>query len=211
MKPDGIILDVDGTLWDSTEIVAGAWNKAIEEAGIDDITVTAEDLKKLFGKTMKVIAEELLPSQSEEKQNEVMDLCCAYEHDVLLENESDIMYPGVAETIRELSKRYKLCIVSNCQKGYIELFLDKTGLHPYITDIECFGNTGMPKGDNIRLTAERNQMSRAVYVGDTAGDYEASVQAGTEMIFAEYGFGELPEQSRVYATIHTFGELQDVL
>lgn len=211
MKPDGIILDVDGTLWDSTEIVAKAWNRAIAEAGIDDITVRAEELKKLFGKTMQVIAEELLPAQSEAKRNEVMELCCAYEHDALLANEKDITYPGVAETIRELSGQYKLCIVSNCQKGYIELFLDKTGLHPYITDIECYGNTGLQKGDNIRLTAERNQMSAAVYVGDTAGDYEASVQAGTEMIFAEYGFGQLPEQSRVYAAIHTFEELKDVL
>ena len=35
MRVDGIIFDVDGTLWDSTEIVAGAWNQAIIEEGID--------------------------------------------------------------------------------------------------------------------------------------------------------------------------------
>lgn len=210
MEFDGIIFDVDGTLWDSTKIVAGAWNKAIKKAGIGDITVTAEDLQKLFGKTMQTIAEELLPMQSREERSEVMDLCCAYEHAALLANEKDITYPGVAETIRALSGKYKLCIVSNCQKGYIELFLDKTNLHSYITDIECYGNTGMPKGDNIRLTAKRNQMSRTVYVGDTAGDYEASMQAGTEMVFAQYGFGKLPEDGRVYAVIHTFAELQDI-
>ena len=28
---DGIIFDVDGTLWDSTEAVARSWNQAIEE------------------------------------------------------------------------------------------------------------------------------------------------------------------------------------
>ena len=27
MKPDSIILDIDGTLWNSTPIVADAWNK----------------------------------------------------------------------------------------------------------------------------------------------------------------------------------------
>ena len=27
----GIIFDVDGTLWDSTEMVAVAWNKVIRE------------------------------------------------------------------------------------------------------------------------------------------------------------------------------------
>ena len=30
MKTDGIILDVDGTLWDSTPIVAGAWTRAVQ-------------------------------------------------------------------------------------------------------------------------------------------------------------------------------------
>ena len=29
----GIIFDVDGTLWDSTEMVAVAWNKVIKEIG----------------------------------------------------------------------------------------------------------------------------------------------------------------------------------
>ena len=30
MKTDGIILDIDGTLWNSTPIVAEAWNEIIE-------------------------------------------------------------------------------------------------------------------------------------------------------------------------------------
>ena len=31
MKTDGIILDIDGTLWDSTPIVAKAWNEVRSE------------------------------------------------------------------------------------------------------------------------------------------------------------------------------------
>lgn len=31
MKTDGIILDIDGTLWDSTPIVAKAWNEVIAQ------------------------------------------------------------------------------------------------------------------------------------------------------------------------------------
>ncbi|MBQ8591934.1 MAG: HAD family hydrolase [Lachnospiraceae bacterium] len=210
MKMEGIIFDVDGTLWDSTGIVADAWNHAIAQAGIEGKIVTATDLKKLFGKTMKVIAEELLPKQSETKRKEIMDLCCEYEHAALMQNEQDITYQNVSKTIQELAKQYKLFIVSNCQSGYIELFLDKTGLHSYITDIECYGNTGRPKGDNIRLVVERNHLLSAVYVGDTAGDYEAAQQAEVPMIFAEYGFGELPENSEVYAIIHTFADLMEL-
>ena len=52
MKTDGIILDVDGTLWDSTPIVAGAWTRAVQEGGVPKRIVTADELKGLFGRTM---------------------------------------------------------------------------------------------------------------------------------------------------------------
>ena len=40
MYTDGIIFDVDGTLWDSTPIVAEAWTQAVLECGIKDRIVT---------------------------------------------------------------------------------------------------------------------------------------------------------------------------
>jgi phosphoglycolate phosphatase len=67
--------------------------------------------------------------------------------------------------------------------------MKKAGVEDYITDYECFGDTGKSKGENIRMVIERNQLDEAVYVGDTQGDYEASVFAGVPFIFAKYGFG----------------------
>ena len=81
MRADGIIFDVDGTLWDSTEIVAGAWNQAIEEEGIRDIHLTGEMLKGLFEKPMDVIAKSVLPEASEAQQEYIMERCCRYEHE----------------------------------------------------------------------------------------------------------------------------------
>ena len=49
MYTDGIIFDVDGTLWDSTAIVAEAWTQAGLECCIKDRIVTAGELKQLFG------------------------------------------------------------------------------------------------------------------------------------------------------------------
>ena len=66
---DGVILDVDGTLWDSTPIVADAWTKALrEEYGMETL-VTSDMLKKLFGKTMSAIADALLPELEPEKES----------------------------------------------------------------------------------------------------------------------------------------------
>ena len=53
---DALLLDVDGTLWDSTGIVAKAWTRAMHETGYEDRTVEPDTLKGLFGKTMDDIA-----------------------------------------------------------------------------------------------------------------------------------------------------------
>ena len=50
-----IIFDIDGTLWDSTDVVAESWNEAIwEKAGIK-ANLDGDKLKKLFCKTMDEI------------------------------------------------------------------------------------------------------------------------------------------------------------
>ena len=41
IKTDGVIFDVDGTLWDSTDVVKDAWNKAFTDSGYDDPGITA--------------------------------------------------------------------------------------------------------------------------------------------------------------------------
>lgn len=208
MPFDGLILDVDGTLWDSTSIVADAWTKAVRENGCEDLTITADMLKQLFGKTMNVIADLLLPKLSAEERCHIMDVCCKYEHRALEENECHICYSKVVDTIQTLSEKLPVFIVSNCQSGYIELFLEKTKLSSYIKDIECFGNTGKKKGENIRLLMERNHLKHPVYVGDTQGDRDASDEAEIPFIFASYGFGNVEDKD---GQIDEFSELLQLI
>jgi phosphoglycolate phosphatase len=202
-----IIFDVDGTLWDTTEVVAKAWNRAIAEAHGTAAVITSSVLKKEFGKPMDVIADNLFYDANERQKELLLKLCCEYEHDVLKENMDNLLFPDVKETLRKLSEKCKLFIVSNCQSGYIELFMEKAEIEKYITDYECFGNTGKSKGENIKLVIERNNLDDAVYVGDTQGDYEATVFAGTPFIFAKYGFGNV---ENCYMAISEIKELLDL-
>lgn len=203
----GIIFDMDGTLWDSAENVAKSWNLAIEESGLLKKTLTKEDISGVMGKTMDVIADLLFAELSGEARMELLEACCARENDYLREH-GGILYDKVEETLQKLKQMgYHLYIVSNCQSGYIEAFLDYYGLWKLIEDIECYGNNLLQKGENIRLLAERNALDMAVYVGDIQGDYDASRMAGVGFIHAAYGFGtidaEVPE-------IHSFAELADI-
>ena len=83
-----------------------------------------------------------------------------------------------------------LFIVSNCQDGYLQAFLNHHKLSSYFDDHEMSGRTGLTKGENIRIVMERNNLDKAVYVGDTEGDFSAAKQAGILFICAQYGFGK---------------------
>ena len=204
MKPESLIFDIDGTLWDSRALVAEGYNIQLKKEGLVHLFVTAEDLLPLFGKVMTEIADVILASIPEADRYDLMERCMATENKYLEENSCRIGYPGIRETLAELSKKYRLFIVSNSQCGYPELCIQKLDIAPFISAHMCFGDTGTSKGQTIlRLMKEQN-ITSAAYVGDTQGDYEASVEAGIPFIWATYGFGE-PE--RYDAKIDTFPQL----
>lgn len=203
---DSLILDIDGTIWNTTDIVAGAWNHAIARSGLPAREVTGGALQKEFGKTMDVIARDLWPELTDDQQSVLMKLCCEEEQLALRANEADITYPGVRDCVRELSGRIPVFVVSNCQDGYIELTLSKTGLAACIKDYECFGRTGKGKADNLRDVIRRNSLAAPVYVGDTQGDCDACAEAGVPFIWAAYGFGTAGSYT---ARIDRFSELTD--
>ncbi len=187
----GIIFDMDGTLWDSSENVAESWNLAIKRSGVIEKVLTTADIQGVMGKTMDVIADMLFPELSKEQRMQLLGECCAVENEYLREH-GGVLYDGVAETFSKLRARdYHLSIVSNCQSGYIEAFLDYYKLWDRIDDKQCYGDNLCQKDENIRLVVERNHLDAAVYVGDIQGDYDASCAAGVDFIHAAYGFGAI--------------------
>ena len=101
---------------------------------------------------------------------------------------------------------YALIIVSNCQDGYIQDFLDFADMRGLFGDFESAGGTGLSKGENIKLVIERNSIDKAVYVGDTQGDLDSADFAGIPFIRAAYGFGQM---NRPVPEIREFCELPE--
>lgn len=207
MKFDGIIFDLDGTLWDSTAEVAKTWTSVIAKYNLNRKEVTVEDLKPCMGKLLDEIASILLPELDPKKQMQVIKECCEYENEYLGEYGATL-YDKLEDTLKELSKNHKLFIVSNCQDGYIECFFKAHKLDKYFIDYECPGRTGLPKGENIKLIVERNNLKNPVYVGDTQGDANAAKLANVPFIFAKYGFGNVDE---FLNSIESFDELLEII
>ncbi len=204
---DGIIFDIDGTLWDSTPEVAESWNEALRENTDIKMVLTPEILRKEFGKPLKEILEDLFPDEGQGVRDAIAGHLYRYENDRVRKAPCHL-YEGMKETVWELSKSYRLFIVSNCQAGYPEAFLENTGLSDCFEAHLCPGDTGMLKADNIRKIVEDYHLEAPVYVGDTAGDALACKEATVPMIYAAYGFGEVEKAD---AVIESFFDLPAVI
>lgn len=192
MQYESLIFDIDGTLWDSRALVAEGYNIQLEKEGLSHLAVNAQMLLPLFGKVMTEIADILFPSIPVPQRYALMERCMDTENRYLSANPCRIGYPAVGETMAELAKTHRLFIVSNSQQGYPQLCVEKLGLSPYIQGHLCFGDTGTSKGQTIRTLMDKYGIESCAYIGDTQGDYEATLEAGVPFIWASYGFG-VPE------------------
>jgi phosphoglycolate phosphatase len=198
---DSLLFDLDGTLWDSREVVAQARNRVIEELGLEQPSFEAEDVGKTMGLPAIEVYRRSFPSLGDECYAEVRKILDTEMRNKLFEGHARI-YPGVRETLLELARSHKLFVVSNCSAPYLRNFLEWSKLE--FTDAICFGDTQLPKSSNIRQIVDRHALAHPVYVGDTQGDLDAATQAGIPYIHADYGFGQvaadcprLPEFARL--------------
>lgn len=187
---DGIIFDIDGTIWDSRDVVAQAWQAAIREHTSLLADFDGETIGRHFGKPMRDIFKLLYPGISDAQIDDMTPYLYDYEHRYIRELKPQ-PYPGVEETLQKLSREYPLYIVTNGQKGYAEAMFDATALGRFFRGWLSYGDTLAPKEVTIRKLMERYGICRTCYVGDTAGDMDASQKAGIPFIYCAYGLGEV--------------------
>ena len=153
----GIIFDLDGTLWDATEQMLPAWNRVMARYS-DREPMTLPELRSYMGKTVEEIAAAALPALPEEQRVEVFNRCSIEELPWLREHPGTL-YPDVPQVLRTLCKRYPLYIVSNCQDGYIQTFLEVSGLGDCFAGFTCSGMTGHGKGENLKMIVQKHGIS----------------------------------------------------
>lgn len=185
---DSILFDLDGTMWDTTEVAATLWDRIASEYPDVTGTVTPARLRSLYGLPLREIATELFPGIPKERAISITMRCVTAQCPYLTEHGA-ILLGDIAGTLQKLSARYRLFIVSNCEDGYIQAFLTAHRLWDYFTDFACPGQTGLLKAENIRLIVDRYRLQAPLYVGDTFGDQTAAEKAGVPFAYAAYGFG----------------------
>lgn len=200
---DSVIFDLDGTLWDSTNEILISWNEVVGKYDEVIDKFTKEDIEGFMGIPIDKIFKTFLSYLDDDKIKEI-EIECSKNEIRYIQAHGGNPYPGLEDVLKALSRKYKLFIVSNCQHGYIEAFLEFHGFEEYFKDFEYIGRTCRPKGENIKLVMERNNLKSSIYVGDTEGDRESAKLASIPFIYARYGFGEVEDYDYVIDSIMEF-------
>ncbi len=186
-KPDSLIFDMDGTLWDAVDSYVMSWNEGVKLENIDRV-FTRKDLDHVMGWERGKVLPFMFPDKTTEEQEriyETINQCRAK----IISKYGGVLYNGVRDGIIRLASKYKLFIVSNCPKGLIVEFMKWADLQDYFVDEMAHGINSMPKSHNISLLMEKHNLRSPVYIGDTHGDSRDSRTAEIPFALVTYGFG----------------------
>ena len=186
-KPDSLIFDMDGTLWDATDTYVEAWNRGFKKYGIEKV-MERKVLDAMMGWEQKKVFTAVFPDMREEEWMKMAEIIHETQ-DEILPVIGGTLYDYVLEGIKKLSEDYKLFIVSNCPKNAIKQMISFSKIENYITDEFAHGVNNMPKAHNIKLLMEKHALKNPYYVGDTESDRIQSENAGIPFVFVDYGFG----------------------
>lgn len=180
-----IIFDFDGTLADSTAVLASAWNTIAQKYKFKGIELKEiESLKKLS------IAER---SKLFNFPMYKLPMILPQFYRLYRQSLNDVhLYNGMKEVLLEIDKRgYKILIISsNSQENILE-FLKMNGIH-CVSDVLC-SNRIFGKDKVIKKFLKDTSItpSEALYIGDEQRDIAACKKAGVPIIWVGWGYDSI--------------------
>ncbi len=192
------IFDLDGTVFDSSALVAPAIWRALArlEARTPGLSLRRPDAEEVFGllglpnsRYVQALGYDLTPEQWGLLKVWVEES----EVELILEGQGRI-YDGIFPLLDQLRNAGIPCVVaSNCGRLYLQAIFSRFGLDRWMSDARC--NDDMPHGDKADLltmlvTSSSCRPEEAVYFGDRCFDVEAAREAGTQFVACSWGFGK---------------------
>jgi len=185
-----IIFDMDGTLIDSSAIIANSINHVRSRLGLppmDPATILrAVNDPSIHRPRFFYGTEDYRPEHVEWFR----DYYTRHHH------AQTRLYPGIRELLEELAPRYDLALATNAYRASAEQILRHTGIAHYFGCIVCGDETEpKPSPKMLERIMERRGVkpSEAVMVGDGRTDEEAAKNAGVDFIRVDWGWEEHPD------------------
>ena len=92
---DGLLFDLDGTLWDSVDAICISWNRALERLAPEYAgTVTRARLLPCMGMLLPDILHRLVPELDQERMKPILEEVLS-EENAYVAAHGGVLYPGV--------------------------------------------------------------------------------------------------------------------
>ena len=183
---DLIAFDWDGTLFDSTAIIARCIQNAVRDVGgtVPNAQTAAYVIGMGFGSALAHVA----PDVPREKYPLLGQ---RYQHHYQLHQNDLSLFEGAIEMLNQLKKRqYRLAVATGKSRSGLDQVLSSLALHDIFDGSRCADQTAAkpdPKMllelmSEFQLPAERTLM-----VGDTSHDLQMAHNAGCACVAVSYG------------------------
>jgi len=115
--------------------------------------------------------------------------------------------PGAREFLKEFSRQLPLYISSVTPQDELREIVRARGIASFFVDV--FGDPPFKKSDVIRAVLEREKLlsSEVIFVGDSASDYRAAVEAGLEFVGRDSGLPFDGGEVELHGDLHEIARL----
>jgi phosphoglycolate phosphatase len=186
MSYDLVVFDWDGTLMDSTRMIARCLQQACRDVGTK--VPTEDEALFVIGLNIQDTFKLVVPELDEAGRARLAD---RYRHQFLASEHEAPLYGGVREMLADLHGRgRRLAVATGKARRGLDRALDATGLRPWFEATRCADEGfAKPHPGMLLMLLELTgvEPARALMVGDTTHDLELAANAGIDAVAVSYG------------------------
>jgi phosphoglycolate phosphatase len=184
-----IILDLDGTLVDTSIDITNALNYALKLHGLKSFTV--EETVKMVGEGLTRLVEKTLGDEKIHLRDNVIKEFLDYYSEHLTDYSR--IYPHVRETLERLIG-YKKAVISNKRENLSSKLLENLDLLKYFDIVVGSDTTSEKKPSPVPVIYVIKKFGltpgESIMVGDSNYDIESGKKAGVKTVAVTYGYKE---------------------
>jgi len=183
---DLIVFDWDGTVMDSTAVIAASIQAACRDLGL---TIPGDETARhVIGLGLVQALRHAVPDAPESMYE---PLVARYRHHFLAQDREIPLFGGARETIAELHDAgYQLGVATGKSRAGLDRALDSTGLKGYFHATRTADMT-FSKPDPAMLLELMDELAvsagRALMIGDTTHDVQMAQNAGVDVVAIGHG------------------------
>jgi phosphoglycolate phosphatase len=209
---DLIVFDWDGTVMDSTAVIARSIQSASRDLGLP--VPSDEVARHVIGLGLDQALRYAVPDAGEHQRN---DLVARYRHHFFSQENEMPLFAGAEALVQELHEEgYYLAVATGKNRNGLDRALKASNMAPYFHSTRTADQT-VSKPDPTMLHEILDELDikveRALMVGDTTHDLQMAINAGMPSLAMSHGAHPAEQllELKPLALLHDFAGLREWL